>query len=234
MLISWYVCLFILYSFLGWIYETLFCIITSRHWSNRGFLYGPICPIYGAGVVLLTLLVRFVHHRGMTLSAVSIFMVSVIGSALLEYATSYVLEEVFHATWWDYSHLPLNFNGRISLFTSLGFGVGGIFVYYFLIPFAEHILNALHPLGVEGMSLVFVGIFSADLTLTITALVDFNEKLMYVEDSFNKNMELIIENAIGSMNHLRRGSLARIRLFRYRNKTISDNIRNILERVKRN
>ena len=124
MLISWYVCLFILYSFLGWIYETLFCIITSRHWSNRGFLYGPICPIYGAGVVLLTLLVRFAHHRGMTLSAVSIFMVSVIGSALLEYVTSYMLEEVFHATWWDYSHLPLNFNGRISLFTSLGFGVG--------------------------------------------------------------------------------------------------------------
>ena len=101
MLISWYVCLFILYSFLGWIYETLFCIITSRRWSNRGFLYGPICPIYGAGVVLLTLLVRFAHHRGMILSAVSIFMVSVIGSALLEYATSYVLEEVFHATWWD-------------------------------------------------------------------------------------------------------------------------------------
>ena len=126
--------------------------------------------------MLLTLLVRFAHHRGMALSAVSIFMVSVIGSALLEYATSYVLEEVFHATWWDYSHLPLNLNGRISLFTSLGFGVGGIFVYYFLIPFAEHILNALHPLGVEGMSLVFVGFFSADLTLTITALVDFNEK----------------------------------------------------------
>ena len=126
MCVSKYVCLFLVYSFLGWIFESAFCTTKSGKWENRGFLYGPIVPIYGTGAVAISLIVRLPVGRGVVLSPALIYIISVIGSAILEYATSWILEKLFHALWWDYSKLPLNILGRVSLFTSLGFGFGGL------------------------------------------------------------------------------------------------------------
>ena len=121
MWLSRYICLFFIYSFMGWIYETLYCTIKNGKWENRGFLFGPACPIYGTGAVAISVIMKVTIGNGIVLSLWQIFLIAFIGSAGLEYITSWGLEKLFHAAWWDYSDFPLNLHGRISLFTSLGF-----------------------------------------------------------------------------------------------------------------
>ena len=76
-------CLFIIYSLMGWIYETVFCTIKGKKWENRGFLYGPVCPLYGVGALIVTGIVEMIKKSGAEPQAWMIFVVSVIGSAIL-------------------------------------------------------------------------------------------------------------------------------------------------------
>ena len=103
MWVSRYVFLFMIYSFMGWVYETMFCTIKGGKWENRGFLYGPGCPIYGIGAVTISVIMQLTVGNGIALRAWQVFLISVLGSAVLEYTTSWVLEKMFHAAWWDYS-----------------------------------------------------------------------------------------------------------------------------------
>ena len=175
MLISKYVCLFTIYSIMGWIYETLYCTIKGGKWENRGFLYGPVCPIYGTGAVAISLIISFTDKSGIVLHAWHVFVISVIGSAVLEYFTSWALEKIFHALWWDYSRLPFNIHGRVSLFTSLGFGCGGLLIAYKIVPFTENAMELLIPTATECLALLFVFLFAVDITLTATALLHFDQ-----------------------------------------------------------
>ncbi len=196
MWISRYVCLFLVYCFLGWIYETTFCTFKNGKWSNRGFLYGPICPIYGVGAVLISVIYNHFFGVGeMESSTVYVFVVSVIGSAILEYVTATVLEKMFHAVWWDYSKLPFNIKGRVSLFTSLGFGCGGILVVNYIAPAVESKVDLVSPIWMEGLSIVGVAIFAMDFTLTVSALVNLQRILNTMEANFNERMENFVESA---------------------------------------
>ena len=110
-----------IYSFFGWVYESSFTTLRDGRWQNRGFLYGPCCPIYGVGAVLITQIAEKVGSmQNEPMPLWSIFLVSFVGSAVLEYVTSYTLEKLFHAIWWDYSMLPFNLNGWISLLNMCG------------------------------------------------------------------------------------------------------------------
>ncbi|MCR5791680.1 MAG: putative ABC transporter permease [Lachnospiraceae bacterium] len=205
MWISSYVCLFIVYSFLGWIYESIFCTIKTGKWQERGFLYGPICPIYGVGAILIYDIFRYSGIQSYAdvkvigpvyLDMVLVFIIAVIGSAIMEYVTATVLENVFHAVWWDYSRLPFNIKGRISLFSSLGFGVAGILVVNYIAPWVEHIVMKLSPIWMEGLSLVCVAVFFVDFTLTVSALANLERIAKRVEKGFNARMENLVESAI--------------------------------------
>ncbi len=196
MWISKYVCLFIIYSFMGWIYETIFCTVKGGEWENRGFLYGPVCPIYGTGAIAASLIVKFALENRIELSWWQIFLISVAGSAVLEYVTSWALEKLFHAVWWDYSNLPLNLQGRISLFTSLGFGLGGLLIVYIIAPFTENVVSFVPPIILELLALVFIFILAADLTLTVTALHHFDRMVMRMDETFNSRMETIVDATV--------------------------------------
>ena len=113
MIIAAYFVNFIVFSFMGWVWETVYCTFKTKHWQNRGFLYGPI---YGTAAVTAMIVFNFVPvlNTG-SLASWKIFLICAAGSAVIEYATSYVLEKIFHAVWWDYSTVPLNINGRICL-----------------------------------------------------------------------------------------------------------------------
>ena len=106
---------FFIYSFMGWIYESIFCTIKEKKWCNRGFLYGPIIPIYGFGAVIISIFVNVSVDNHVTTPWWKVFLVSMVGSAILEYVTSWALEKIFHARWWDYSNMPLNILGQICL-----------------------------------------------------------------------------------------------------------------------
>ncbi|MDO4173625.1 MAG: putative ABC transporter permease, partial [Eubacteriales bacterium] len=154
MWISRYVMIFLIYSCMGWIFETIYCTIVTHRWANRGFLYGPVCPIYGCGAVAITILVQRMEQPDMGgIAWWQIYLLSVVGSAVLEFVTSLVLEKLFHASWWDYSHLPFNIQGRVCLRNSLLFGVAGLVIVYLILPVVNMWVSPVPDIVVEGISL---------------------------------------------------------------------------------
>ena len=124
---TWFA-IFIFYSFAGWLIEVLISFIQKRKIINRGFLVGPICPIYGTGALLLSLVVNS------TESPLVIFCVAVVASAILEYVVSYLMEKIFRVRWWDYADQPFNLNGRICISAALSFGVIGVLMLKVITP----------------------------------------------------------------------------------------------------
>ena len=130
--ISSYFLLFIIYSNLGWLMEVTLKSIELKKFINRGFLIGPICPIYGYGCLLIIILLK-----NFTSNIVLLFFSSVIICSILEYLTSYIMEKLFKARWWDYSRRKYNINGRICLNTMIPFGLLGCLMMYVVNPFLE-------------------------------------------------------------------------------------------------
>lgn len=188
---------FVIFSFMGWIYETIFCTIKSRKWANRGFLYGPICPIYGAGAIACEILVDFFNRPGVDFQYTwwQIFIVSFLGSIVLEYVTSWALEKLFHAYWWDYSDMPLNIKGRVCLPCSIGFGLAGILVVYVILPFTGKLTGWMTPITAEFISLLFMAMVAIDTTLTVSALTQFAKSVEAVEAAWNLHMENFVQAA---------------------------------------
>lgn len=230
---------FLVYSIFGWIYETIFVTARTRKWDNRGFLMGPIVPIYGVGGGLLTAIIDFIESGQLwDYKWWQIFLIGVVGSIFLEYSTSYILEKIFHARWWDYSYMPLNVNGRICAPYSLAFGVAALVVVYVLAPFVRDLLSWVTPIWYEFFALTGMGWITMDTTLTISALSDFDENITSLEEEFNARMaerveEMVdrqearalkraekrlytqeqLENAIQHMGALRRSALRRVETF---------------------
>lgn len=131
---------FIIYAFLGYVVEVCYVYIGSGKLTNRGYLYGPICPIYGYGAVIILLCLNPVYESGWW---PLVFILGVALTSLLEYATSYVMEALFHMRWWDYSNKRFNLNGRICLKNSLLFGVLVMVVFYVIQPFISSIVSRI-------------------------------------------------------------------------------------------
>ena len=196
MIIAAYFVNFIVFSFMGWVWETVYCTFKTKHWQNRGFLYGPVCPIYGTAAVTALIVFNFVPvlNTG-SLASWKIFLICAVGSAVIEYTTSYVLEKIFHAVWWDYSKVPLNVNGRICLPATCGFGLAGIVIVRYLFPFIRSLHQENRPLLNEGLSLFFMFLFAMDLALTIASLTELITKMENYSREFNARMEAGVEIA---------------------------------------
>ncbi len=244
MWLSRLVCLFIIYSLLGWIYESIYCTIKKGCWENRGFLYGPCCPIYGVGAILISFFATYLPPCEDGMKGIMIFVIAFFGSMILEYTTSWLLEYLFHAVWWDYSELPLNIGGRTSVLTSIGFGFAGIIVVRGIAPAVEGRVDAMPEIAIEAFSLLFVALFSADLSLTISALTNFGRIVATMEDAFNERMETIVESAqkkkdsmrhlvaLESMGEMRKQAIKRVAEFRYPQIT-RENVRQLLQSLRK-
>ena len=130
-----------------------------------------------------------------SLASWKIFLICAAGSAVIEYTTSYVLEKIFHAVWWDYSKVPLNINGRICLPATCGFGLAGIVIVRYLFPFIRSLHQENRPLLNEGLSLFFMFLFAMDLALTIASLTELITKMENYSREFNARMEAGVEIA---------------------------------------
>lgn len=195
----WVSCLVVwvvVYAVLGWMYESTYCTIVERKWENRGFLYGPLCPIYGVGAVLMLLAWNAVVAHGMQPEAWQVFVVSALGSAVLEYATSWALERKFHARWWDYSNMPLNLNGRICLPATTLFGLAGLLVAYVLYEPTVQLTDSVPPVVLEALSLVLACVVTTDTTLTVSALTRFAQHAEAVSDAINNRMDKLVNTAV--------------------------------------
>ncbi len=127
------VLLFFTFSVLGWCMEVVLKFQQYHRFINRGFLAGPYLPIYGAGVVFITVMVNVIG--GIERSIGTTFVISFIGCGALEYLVSYCMEKRFHARWWDYSQKPMNLNGRIWIGNLVWFGIGGTVINTWINPF---------------------------------------------------------------------------------------------------
>lgn len=195
-MLSRYFVYFIIYSFLGWIYETIYCTLHEKAWENRGFLYGPCIPLYGVGATLAQFLfVDLPFYEVNHPSYLTIFLGCALGSFILEYSTSYVLEKRFHARWWDYSEFPLNINGRVCLIFTACFGVAGIIVTQYIVPPVVWVLAFIPETIIELLALIFMFLFGFDMALTISALTSFAKEFERINEQINAQMAERIQAA---------------------------------------
>lgn len=182
---------FTVYSFLGWIGEIIYCGILSGKITNRGFLMGPVCPIYGVGAVSIYYSLSFLRAY-----PILIFLGGVILASSIEYLTSYALEKVFHLKWWDYSSYKFNIHGRVCLQNSLIFGIGALVVIYFAHPFLQTLYGYLsYPMQLIWGSVIVI-VFLVDFVVTLFSLLSFKkvtnqenweEKVKQMRQNYDKN-----------------------------------------------
>ena len=190
MIFAQYFVEFIFYSFLGWVWESFYCTIKEHHWQDRGFLFGPYCPIYGSCIVGAEILFTHVIKTDMQeLSFPVIFIIAYLGSAIAEFGTSWVLEKRFHARWWDYSDMPLNIQGRICVPVSICFGVAGVFCVRVLIPWMTGLHQEIPGLVYEGLALVLAAVFGADYALTEASLNALLKRIETYKSDFNERAQ---------------------------------------------
>ena len=157
--------LFIIYSFLGWLLEVTCKLFELKRFVNRGFLIGPICPIYGYGV----LGILFLMGNG-EVDVLEVFLKSILICSVLEYFTSYIMEKLFKARWWDYSKRKFNINGRICLETMLPFGLLGTFIFYVLNPFLLNIVTSI-PIVIRNiLAIVLLIIYIIDNIISFNVM----------------------------------------------------------------
>ena len=176
-IISKYFVLFMMYSCAGWIMETTWVSYCNKKLVDRGFFIGPYCPIYGFGALLIVLLLR-----KFSFNPIILFLMTVVVCGALEYFTSWYMEKVFKARWWDYSKRKFNLNGRICLANLIAFGVMGLLVTYFLNPNFVKWIGYLQEKQLHQLALILWTIFVADLVLSTIVVYGFRS----VTEKINK------------------------------------------------
>ncbi len=185
---------FMAYSFIGWLIEVILTIIEDKKLVNRGFFVGPYCPIYGCGGVLATLILSKYSE-----DLVVLFILGIVIFSILEYFTSYVLEKIFHARWWDYSNYKINLNGRICLVGMLFFGILGVVVIRFVNPVLFGFLNNLNDKTFDILFISLALIFIADMIFSFNILDGIGKENKLVESDNTEEINKIVINKIISL-----------------------------------
>lgn len=170
--------MFIVYSFIGWVIEIITEYIHHKRFVNRGFLIGPYCPIYGTAAVLIILLLnRYLKDP------LCLFVMAVIICSFTEYFTSYMMEKLFNARWWDYSKNKFNINGRICLETMVPFGFAGLILMYFINPLIIKSLLIIPNNILKGISIIIFILFMIDNIISFKIILGFKNV------TFNKEID---------------------------------------------
>lgn len=170
--------LFILYSFIGWCMEVCVVFFNTKKLVNRGFLIGPLCPIYGWGSILIIILLNKYEN-----DYIALFVMAMLLCSILEYFTSYVMEKLFKARWWDYSDKRFHINGRVCLDNAIAFGVLGIFVLKIVNPFLLKVIGILPSIGLYIVSGIIFVIYLVDNIVSLKVITGFKN----VAKSINKD-----------------------------------------------
>ena len=188
-----YFLLFIIYAVIGWCMEVICKLIQYKRFIDRGFLIGPYCPIYGVGALLITF---FLNKY--TQDPIVLFVMAVVVCGILEYLTSYFMEKIYHARWWDYSNKKFNINGRICLSNLIAFGILGMFIMYISNPF---LIGQLEKLTTTWLNIAFWTILAIFVTDNIlsgiinnsikTTTKQLGEKMDNTEEITRKVREIL-------------------------------------------
>lgn len=154
---EYYVLLFFIIAFAGWLWEVILYLFTEHAIINRGVYRGPYLPIYGVGGLLLCL---FLHS--LKKHPVIVFLISMVICSLLEYLTGFFLEIKWGIRWWDYSGHFLNLQGKICLMGAIAFGLGGSLLVCFLLPLYAKLYDRLSEKWKIVVVLILLVVFAVD------------------------------------------------------------------------
>ena len=184
-----YFLLFIIYSFVGWSMEVIYTYFGKHHFVNRGFLIGPICPIYGGGALLIILLLSPYKKHPLLL-----FIMAIIICSILEYFTSLIMEKIFKTRWWDYSNKKFNINGRICLNTMIPFGVLGLVASYLINPFFKYLLSLVNMNTLKIVALIILIIYLIDNVISYYIIIKFKDTITNAEKDATEEITKIRDN----------------------------------------
>ena len=193
--------LFIMYSIVGWAIEVINCYILNRKWTNRGFLIGPYCPIYGCGSILMTLLVSD------ETDIISTFLKCMSICSILEYMTSYIMEKMFKTRWWDYTKNKFNINGRICLQTMILFGLAGIIIIKVASPAFIFDINLLSNLALNIIFGICFVLFFTDLIVSYNIVSSFKKIPRTIRKDSTEEMTKLVRKTLKEKNYLYRRML---------------------------
>ncbi len=186
---------FLIYSFLGWVTEVVFHAVALGKIINRGFLNGPVCPIYGFGVTGLFMLMNALPISAATAARpVTLFLLGTVFATTVELIGGWALDKLFHARWWDYSNKPFNFHGYICLEFSIIWGLAIMVVAKNLHPFiSKHSADAIPEKYGWWILLVFYLLYLADLVVTVMIIQNMNRRLSEL-DQVRSSMRFVSDN----------------------------------------
>lgn len=176
--LSQWLLIFFIYCFLGWIWECSYVSISRKEWVNRGFLHGPVIPIYGFGAIII-LWLTLPFEKSVPL----IYILGLLGASILEYATGASMEKLFHMRYWDYSHHKFNLNGNISLFVSFIWGFFSVLLVKVLHPPINNAILLIPYYVAEPISLILTIAFVVDATISIQSALDMKELLHQITEN---------------------------------------------------
>lgn len=173
---------FFICSFIGWLLEVAYAFSVYGTFVDRGFLRGPICPIYGYGAVIMVLITDWIKKKKVTNSLIIFVIVAVIAT-VLEYIASYFLELVFNLRWWDYTGYFLNINGRVCLIFSIFFGIAGVIFIKNIYPIMQKTFDKIRKkLSTKTIWIILITlIILMTLDKGISALLYIDPELKYVD-----------------------------------------------------
>ena len=186
--ICWY---FLIYSFGGWVVEVIFHAVALGKVVNRGFLNGPVCPVYGFGVLSVFAMINTLQSSGYQMSEGMIFLFGVILATVVELIAGWMLDVCFHARWWDYSDKPFNFHGYICLEFSLIWGLAIVLVVKVFQKYVENNTSMQTDSALGWIILaILYGVYLADLIVTVAVIRGLNKKLTRL-NTFQSDMRIV-------------------------------------------
>ena len=205
-IINW----FYIYSFLGWLWESSYVSFKEKKLVNRGFVTGPVCTIYGFGAVIVYLILKPISGN-----IILLYLGGVIVPTILEYATAVLMETLFHTSWWDYSKNKYNFQGRICLGASLGWGAFSVILFYVFQPFVERIVALYSAATGELLVRIATLVYAVDFGMSYMNAMQIGEKLRNMDAVMDEIYEYIQNSRLYESTEELKGRLAHYRLNEY-------------------
>ena len=176
---------FVIYSFVGWIVEVIYQALKKGKIINRGFLNGPVCPIYGFGMVAVLLFFDYIDIGDLQeASGIFLFGIGVLFSTAIELFGGWALDKLFHTKWWDYSKEKYNLHGYICLKFSIIWGIGVVFIMHVIHPLVQKFSVNFIParIGWWLLAILYI-IYFIDLVVTVTEIIGLNKQIKQLEDT---------------------------------------------------
>lgn len=184
-----WVLLFFFYCFCGWVWESCYVSLCQRHWVNRGFLHGPLLPIYGSGAIII-LFVTLPAAGNLAL----VWLLGMLAATALEYVTGAAMERLFKVRYWDYSQKKFNLDGHICLSSSIAWGFFSILLVRFIHPPIARLLADVPSWLVDPLALALTAAFTVDVVRSVQAALDLRDVLTRLTEE-NEDLRRLAKRA---------------------------------------